>query len=776
MPTPNWSAARSGLPGDTTATNASGQANQFLGTHQVNEIYRGSRILAPKGTGGSFSSSPFNAWDKSQPFTMVGTTIGRVQLPIFAYGTGADLIVSLCTDNAGVPGSVITQTRIPASWFTTLGKYTAVMNTSPIQLDPTDSPLATADFNLFTMGGVGFFNYTSGTPVGGGYGNQDPAVISDGSSTIVIIGGMNSANNYVTNVWSITYGGTNVLTNMVPQPTLPIGLGLYSACAITVDPDTGVEYVVITGGATGNSPTYTTIANVYVSQLTGGTGQMSAWSTQTPLPQAMQTASASASGNYVYVVGGVTPSNTVLNTVYWANVQNGQITSWNTGPSLPVGTYLSYVVCINGFLIVAGGFTQPGNTGTTTAVNYAAINSDGSLGPWQVGPPLPVANLAFFGNGNYFTASTDGLIVRGSGTGGTVGLYSLVVDADGPTSVWQTENVAVFEPGALLNNGPGQYYWFGNFVSTSTSYYSSGFVVCPHVSVPLPATGLTNGATYHIVMQQPTGTTDLNNTLINVIDVNMFPGSPNQLLRQRGTTTWIPNTGGIGVPFQVYDLTAGGTPIHTWEDAGSRITTLVYATTPDARPLGVLEATTQPAPPLNSNWQFTTGIAPWTAVNGTPTQSSAHTHGGLPFSLLLTPTGGFTSAYVQSEYLSCTPLLSYTITTWVYSPTGWATVFPNLNFYDASKTFVSSGTSSFSVPANTWTAINGTYTVPATAVFLTMDIGETSSPAAGNLLYVSSPIVSPVLGPQLSSIVEIDYPGTWPTAGIFTPTGTTQLN
>lgn len=775
--TATWSAPRSGLLGDPGSVNASSQLNQLLGTHRDTIIYQGNKILTPEGTGGGFSGSQFNANDKSQPFTMSGTSIGRVQIPVIAFGDGADLIVSLCADNAGVPGTVITQTRVPAAWFTTLGKYGAVLNTSPVQLTPTGSPLATASFNTFTMGNVATFNYTSGTPSGGGYGTIGPSVVNDGETTVVIIGGQNSANNYVTNVWSITYDGTNALANMVPQPSLPTGLGAYSACTITTDPSSGAQYVIATGGATGNSGSYTTIANVYASQLTGGTGQMSAWSTQTSLPQPMQTATATSSGNYVYIIGGITPSNTVLNTVYWANVQNGQITGWNSGPPLPVGVYNAYTVCVNGFIFVIGGYTQPSNVNPTSAAWYAAINSDGSLGPWQSGPTMPFNNIAWDLGGSFMTASSDGLIVRGGpvANGGTPGLFSLAVDVNGPAPSWQIENFGGFGFDALFANGSGQYYWFENFVYANTSYISSGFILCPYVSVPLPATGLTNGATYHIMMQQPTGAIDLNNTLGNVFDFNTFPGNPTEVFRARGSATW--NTTTVAIPITIYDQSSSGTPIHTWEDNGTRISTYVFATTPDARPLGVLEATQQPAPILNMNPSFTTGTAPWNATGGTLTQSNAQTRGGLPFSGLLTPSGVATQSFIECEHITVELNQQYVCTAWFYSPTGYSNVGISVNWFNSSGTYLSTTSGgATSIPAGVWTKFQTTVTANvANAVALDMVCIEGGTPPASALLYVWMATVQSTVGPMLSSVTEQQWAGTWPNANCAVPTGTTQL-
>lgn len=777
-PTPAWSAARSGLLGDTGAVDASAQINQLLGTHPAGEIYQGNAILTPGGTGGGLTDSPLNGYDWDQPFTLSGTAIGRVTIPVFPIGAGADLIVSLHADSSGTPGTLITRTRVPATWINTQAAVTGTdvpgSPGDPI-LTYTGSPLATAADNTLTFANVANYTFNQPTPTGGG-GTNLPATASNGNNLIILVGGSNAAGQIVGDTYTIAYGGDAVLGAPVPQSALPVGNDLYAGIAVTTDPTSGDQYVVVAGGATGTLTSVTTVATVYAASIDAATGNLGSWSAQTSLPQALQTLTSAASGNNVYTVGGVTPSNTIVDAVYYATMQNGQISAWNSGPALPVPVYNAFAAVSNGFLLVAGGYTATGLAGPTAAAWYAPINADGSLGDWQPAPPLPSVN-ADFASGS-MTAGQYGVVLRGAVN---AGLFALPMSAAGPGPAWQSYGFPGIALDALLPDGDGRWRWFE--IYAGTTYASSVFTLTPYISVPLPAAGLSNGATYHVVMRSPSQ--DPNNYLtLAIANGAVFPGSPSALTRAKGASAWVSN-GGNAVPVAVYDNSNGtATPgqannqvVHTWEDSGARITTLVRATTPDRRMLGICEATAQPGPVLNSNPTFTAGTAPWTATNGALTQSSAQTHGSLPFSGLLAPAGGNPDAYIQSEYLACTPGpgSSYTVTAWVYSPTGWSAVFPNLNFYDASKTFISSGAASFNVPAATWTQITATYPVPDTALYLTIDVGESSTPAATNLLYVSAATVQDALGPQVSSAAQITYAGTWPGTGLYPPTGVTVL-
>ena len=117
MATPQWNARHNGLLGDASAMANASDVNQLLGTHMQSEIYQGTAILTPAGSGVNLWAVDLSRQDADQPFTMSGTSIGRVVIPLLPVGNGADPLVSLCSDNAGVPGTVIQQTRVPASWI-----------------------------------------------------------------------------------------------------------------------------------------------------------------------------------------------------------------------------------------------------------------------------------------------------------------------------------------------------------------------------------------------------------------------------------------------------------------------------------------------------------------------------------------------------------------------------------------------------------------------------------------------------------------------------------
>ena len=203
------------------------------------------------------------------------------------------------------------------------------------------------------------------------------------------------------------------------------------------------------------------------------------------------------------------------------------------------------------------------------------------------------------------------------------------------------------------------------------------------MSVPLPASSLTAGATYHVVLQQrPSGTAS--DYLQYGINSASLPSDALKSSRHSGTWTTIQT--GYSMPMAVYDNTANSPVLHTWSDPAStgstyssnlaaKTSTLVY--NQYNLPFGLCEATALPNDPLNSNPTFTSGTSPWTATNCTLTQSSTQTHGGFAFSGLITPNGTSASVFIQSENVPINagtavtnPGRFYQVNGWVYSPTG----------------------------------------------------------------------------------------------------------
>lgn len=750
--TPVWSAAQAGVLGNAGATAASAQSDQFLGTHSDTIVYQGNQVVRANGLcygtadPVNFWANNFAAFDFDQPFTMSGTTIGRVTIPILPVGNGADLQVSLCSDSSGVPGTVLASTRIPASWISQVaGTAGAAGPATAVQLTATPGPLALPQFNSLILGAQTSTDWISPASSGAGAA-RFPSTMTSGNY-FVQVGGQNGTTQ-VPNVYTIPWAGGGALGSAVPQPPLPQAVQFAGVAA------TG-DTLVVAGGA---SISVAAFADVYTAGWNPATGTISAWSAQAPLPQANSGPSAVAYENTVYMVGGSDSSLNSVDTVYWGIVTNGQLQSWNLGPPLPVQLAGPIVGVIGGYLVVAGGLDI---TNTAVATTYfAQINPDSSLGPWLAGPPMPTAIFNVFGQ--IFAATPSGLLVF---SGYTSYLFSSSVSAIqtltagmfGPAASWQQQVSASPGGSGLFATSPGSWQMF-TISDFATSYVSAPLYAVPMISVPLPVSGLSNGATYHVTMQQVGG--DLNNYLRGTAQQGALPGTPSFLFQVKGTPGWTSVGFGYGVQIGVFDQTATGLPWHTWEDNGARISTLAYATTPDQRLLGVLEAT-RTGLGLNSNQGFEAGTAPWTATNCTLVQSGTRSFAGL-HSGQVTPSGAASSTNITSERLPCMPGQSITVSAQV-----WFTAAVTANFslsvtwYTAAGSPISNSSTFVSVPAAAWTAVGGPYTAPATAYFFTLTPNLTGTPPASNVWWIDNAIgYGTYTGPQQSTVTALEYSGT----------------
>jgi hypothetical protein len=497
---PQWTAARNGMPGDLTAVDQATQVAQFLASHGIAAVYQGTRQVAPAASGAT-SAAAFSwlapddtgwlaEYDVDQPFVLPAgvTTIGRIKVACLPIGAGKGLQVTLYPDNgSGAPNltAPIVSTTIPADHITAVA--------APQGLD-SGGPLATAASNTLLAGAQGTTAWTQPAATINGYPDYATPVTS-GNWTL-FIGGLDPVTSEaVAPVSAAQYLGSGGVSAAVPQPALPQGLGLPAAVATT-------DTIVVAGGATTSSFATT---GVLTASWDPSAGALGAWTAQTALPAASIYAGMAAHGTTVYLVGGSPTASTPVATVLVADATNGQITAWNAGPPLPQAVNLPFTAVVGNWLIVAGGELTASPSSVISAVYYAPINADGSLGSWQTGPALPEPACAV--SSGLCQAVTDSAIVLvGAYLGGapTTAIWVLTVTEDGPAPEWQVQN---WNTGSYLGPQVSAYpsglagQW--ELVSfENTSYVTGTLTPVPMISVPLPASGLTPGNTYHVLIRQ----------------------------------------------------------------------------------------------------------------------------------------------------------------------------------------------------------------------------------------------------------------------------------
>lgn len=165
-------------------------------------------------------------------------------------------------------------------------------------------------------------------------------------------------------------------------------------------------------------------------------GNISNWQTITPLPSRLSKGAAAISGNYIYFSGGWTDNeqpSSASNKVYYSEINSdGSLGVWNVTTNLPDITYGHKMIEHNNFLYVIGGWNSNGRSST---VLRAQINSDGTLGSWQTMASLPTPRemLGAVIFNNYII-----VVGGGSNNGLTDSTYFTVINNDNSLEPWET--------------------------------------------------------------------------------------------------------------------------------------------------------------------------------------------------------------------------------------------------------------------------------------------------------------------------------------------------
>lgn len=113
-------------------------------------------------------------------------------------------------------------------------------------------------------------------------------------------------------------------------------------------------------------------------------GTLGAWVVAAPLPIGSGAQRCFVTKNRVFMVGGLTGSNTPLNTVYSAAINpDGSLGNWGREADFPTTPYSHSIYATKNRVYVLGSQTSGGTSGV---IYYANINTDGTIGPWTVNP------------------------------------------------------------------------------------------------------------------------------------------------------------------------------------------------------------------------------------------------------------------------------------------------------------------------------------------------------------------------------------------------------
>jgi hypothetical protein len=127
----------------------------------------------------------------------------------------------------------------------------------------------------------------------------------------------------------------------------------------------------------------------------GSNGTSGPWSTATSLPEGVFQHTAVAANGFLYVMGGDHFNDTIAdhytNTVYYSKLDtNGTVGSWQITSPLPYAAIFASAAVWDKFIYFIGGLYDATNGFKTNAVVSAMIETNGSLSAWVAQPPLPV--------------------------------------------------------------------------------------------------------------------------------------------------------------------------------------------------------------------------------------------------------------------------------------------------------------------------------------------------------------------------------------------------
>ncbi|EKD89618.1 MAG: hypothetical protein ACD_33C00030G0004 [uncultured bacterium] len=214
-------------------------------------------------------------------------------------------------------------------------------------------------------------------------------------------------------------------------------------------------------GSSANSAVYTATINA--------DGTLGTWTTGTSLPATVYQSQAIVTKNRVYLLGGWDDNIGRISIVYTAPINtDGTLGTWTTGISLPEAVMNSQAIVTKNRVYLLGGV---GNMNVNiSTVRTAPINTDGTLGTWTTGTPLPGTVT----HSQAIVTKNRVYLLGGNINGGSSSVtYTAPINIDGTLGTWTTgtslPDVTVLSQAIVTKN---RVYLFG-------AHYSSAVWTAP---------------------------------------------------------------------------------------------------------------------------------------------------------------------------------------------------------------------------------------------------------------------------------------------------------
>ena len=185
------------------------------------------------------------------------------------------------------------------------------------------------------------------------------------------------------------------------------------------------------------------------------------WSITTPLPQGLANHAATTNGTHIYVNGGFDGSSIQRSSIQASVNPDGSLSSWTATTLLPGPITNHACVSARNWVYILGGWN--GST-YATAVYFAPVNPDGSLGNWTATSSLPVG-VEYLGA----TATSDTIYVAGGRRDWVrqSTAYYAHINADGTLTEWtETSSLPKALTGLSMETYGGNVYVIAGESST----------------------------------------------------------------------------------------------------------------------------------------------------------------------------------------------------------------------------------------------------------------------------------------------------------------------
>jgi hypothetical protein len=226
------------------------------------------------------------------------------------------------------------------------------------------------------------------------------------------------------------------------------------------------NYIYAMGGLMG-----LVVDTVYYTSINSD-GTINNWQSATNLPQTIYGSSAVTYNNYIYMIGGwIGETFDASNKIYYTSVNSdGTIGSWNTATNLPLGLSDVGSTLSNGYIYVVGGVSDALHT--VNSVYYSKVNSDGTIGSWNLSSNALPQSLYFPQIQSY-----HGYIFSVGGNNypnAVASVYSAPLGSDGSVGAWTLSANSLPAPSSHATSSVynGIMYNIGG-LSSSNVYYST---------------------------------------------------------------------------------------------------------------------------------------------------------------------------------------------------------------------------------------------------------------------------------------------------------------